>query len=188
MSGVRAMLWGMETITMTETNRDLVRVARSRGSLEGTHTDYYAGNYEELDLYIGVEWESIEVSKHPERFVEYSVKEMKGFQEYWHYWSALYGKDDHAKITKPGWGLMNLTLHAFASNIEIGEPLKLAHEVETGYTPTANRIDIGELVWITPKHAVADWHLHNQDTLAKFALTKRTEAIALFEANLKKLS
>ena len=162
------------------------RVAKHLGSLEDCYDDYLVGEVNGVVIYIGTDFgERIDPAKKPEKFLDYSTKEMKGFQEWWGYWDAT-NKNLHHKTTKPGWGLINLVIYGFVNGIQIGEPTKVLHAVPTGFTPEANRIDTGELVWVEMEQALMDWlnYPDSQPTLHAIAEAKRKEAVALFTASL----
>lgn len=181
----------METTTRTliRSDYDTMRIARHNNTAEGSYDDYFLGEVNGLDIYVGINFgDRIDPAKNPHRFAEYSTQEMKGFQEYWSFWDAMHNKEQHRKITKPGWGFGTLKLYAFANNIEIGDPVIYQNEVELGFTPTANRIDTGELIWVLPEQAILEWELLNQDVIENFADDKRIEALALFAESLEKLT
>jgi len=155
------------------------------------YDDYYLGEVNGLDIYAGIEFGiTINPTKpeHADLFAHYSTKEMKGYQVYWNSWSANSGQEQHKKITKPEWGFGRVNLYAFANGIQIGEPENSPLPVELGYTPKANFLDLGELVWVSPDKAVAEWELENQDLIEKFADAKRVEALALMATTLEKLT
>ncbi len=180
------MLSGMDITTITRHEYDTQRVAKHTGSLEGCYDDYHIGEVNGVAIYIGTDYgDRIDPAKHPEKFLDYSTKEMKGFQDYWGYWDAT-NKSIHHKKTKPGWGFISLVVYGFVNGIQIGDPTKLLHAVPTGFTPEANRLDTGELVWVEPEQAVMDWlnYPDSQPTLHAIAEAKRKEAVALFTASL----
>lgn len=180
------MLSGMDITTLTKHEYNTERVAKHFGSLEECYDDYFAGEVNGVAIYIGTDFgDRIDPAKNPQRFLDYSTKEMKGFQEWWGYWDAT-NQALHKKTTKPGWGLINLVLYGFVNGIQIGDPKKLLHAIPTGYTPEANGIDAGELVWVDTEQGVIDWlHLPDSEpTLHAFAEAKRKEAVALFSKSL----
>jgi hypothetical protein len=180
------MLSGMDITTITRHEYTTERVAKHTGSLEGCYDDFHIGEVNGVVIYIGTDYAgTIDPANHPLRFSDYSAKEMKGFQEYWGHWDAI-NKHLHHKTTKAGWGLINLVVYGFVNGIQIGEPIKLLHAVPTGFTPEANRLDTGELVWVEPEQAVMDWlnYPDSQPKLHAIAEAKRKEAVALFTSGL----
>ena len=176
----------MDITTITKHEYDTERVAKHKGSLEECYDDYLIGEVNGVVIYIGTDYgDRIDPAKNPLRFSDYSTKEMKGFQDYWGYWDAT-NKHLHHKTTKPGWGLISLVVYGFVNGIQIGDPTKVLNAVPTGFTPEANRIDTGELVWVAPEQAVMDWlnYPDSQPALHAIAEAKRKEAVALFTASL----
>jgi hypothetical protein len=181
----------METTTrrLERSGYSTQRTAQHRSTLEGSFDDFLLGEVNGLDIYVGINFgDRIDPAKNPHRFAEYSTQEMKGFQEYWSWWDTTNPKV-HKKKSKPaGWGFGTIRLYAFANNIQIGNCYTYENEVELGYTPSANRIDTGELIWITPEPAILEWELINQDVIENFADDKRLEALTLFAESLEKLT
>ena len=176
----------MDITTITKHEYDTQRVAKHFGSLQECYDDYLVGEVNGVSIYIGNDFgDKIDPAEHPQKFSGYSTKEMKGFQDYWGYWDAT-NPALHKKTTKAGWGFMNLVFYGFVNGIQIGDPKKLLHAVPIGYTPEANRIDTGELVWVNTEQGIMDWlHLPDSDpTLHAFAEAKRKEAVALFSESL----
>ena len=167
------------------------RIATHEGSLIECYDDYLLGEVNGLDIYVGISFgNNIDPTRKDNAplFADYSTKEMKGYQTYWNSWSANAGKEQHKKVTKPEWGFGKVNLYAFANGIQIGDPIDAPLPVELGYTPKANFLDLGELVWVTPDQAIAEWEIANQDFIENFADTKRLEALTLFAESLEKLT
>lgn len=177
------------TLTKYKENEYLTtRVARHTGSLGRSSSDYLIGSFGGVEIYIGIDfYDAIDPADHPEKFADYSKHEMKEFQSYWSWWDAKYGKTKYKK-PRLTWGLASLSIYAFANNIQIGEQAEIKHEIPCGFTPEANRLDTGELVWTSPEEAMELWVSENSALIEDYAEIKRLEALTLFAESLEKLT
>lgn len=179
------------TTTLTkykENDYSTTRVARQTGSLGGSSSDYLIGSFGGVEIYVGIDfYDTIHPADHPAKFADYSKDEMKYFQPYWSWWDTKFGKTKYKK-PRLTWALASVSIYAFANNIQIGEQLEIKHELPCGYTPEANRLDAGELVWTTAEEAMELWVSEKSAFIEDFADTKRLEALTLFAESLEKLT